>query len=383
MRGPTGRAPRRVRRRSDVPLRDRHWIERRARRSSTARLDCLARRFRRAHGDDDRPARTFDRGGRVGRGRRGLRGCRRLRPIDGRLGLGRVDGDRSRRCLGRRRRHRRGHGVRRRCRLCGLDVRDRRRLRRRDGRRRHGFRRGRRCGGVHRRRRLQRRSRIGRSGSGRSRIGRTGSGHHRSGRSRRRRSDGRRRDRIRRRRRRTRVGRRSRGRVRRGGRWRRRRRRGWEERERVEVALRVGRHPDAEVDERRSAVVGRTDRADRLSLGHGRPFRDPDRAEVDERDRVAVAGLDRDDAAVARHGARERHGSACRRGDGGSDRGADVDAAPLAARVGMVVVEREGAQHRARHRPGPRRRTGHAEEQEHEDDQKQPPHGDHRLCCHG
>jgi hypothetical protein len=140
-----------------------------------------------------------------------------------------------------------------------------------------------------------------------------------------------------------------------------------QEAERVEIPLRIGARPHAEVDVgpvhlRRAA---RADGADRSTLRHGRVARDGDRAEVRQRDRQPVGRLDRHRLAARRYGPREADDAGRRRDDGRVRGRRDVDAAVLPARVGMRRVEREALDDGARDgpRPGARRRRP---DQEHE-----------------
>ena len=70
---------------------------------------------------------------------------------------------------------------------------------------------------------------------------------------------------------------------------------GWQERQGIDVPVRVGRAADPEIHVRLGplGVTARAERADDVALAHLRPNRDPDRAEVDERDRPPVLGADR------------------------------------------------------------------------------------------
>ena len=70
---------------------------------------------------------------------------------------------------------------------------------------------------------------------------------------------------------------------------------GRQERQRIDVPVRVGRTTDTEIHVRLGPlrVTAGTDRADDVALAHVRPDRNPDRAEVDERDRPPVLGADR------------------------------------------------------------------------------------------
>jgi hypothetical protein len=68
-----------------------------------------------------------------------------------------------------------------------------------------------------------------------------------------------------------------------------------QERQGIDVPVRVGRATDAEVHVGLGplGVTARADRADDIALAHLRPDRDPDRAEVDECDRPTILGADR------------------------------------------------------------------------------------------
>jgi hypothetical protein len=200
--------------------------------------------------------------------------CRRLRHTAARATVRgpRHDGTRGKR-HGRQRDRSGGHGRsdgrepragrRRRCRLDGQSLDGRRR----DGQRGGGLRHRRRCAGG-----------CGRCGNrGRRRAGR-GIGHGRGrgrgvgdGQGRRRR-----------------IGDRRRG-------CRARRDAGGQERRRIEVALRLGGNPHAEMDVRlrEVGVAGRGDRSDTVALCHRRAARNRDRAEVRQCHGVAVGGRDR------------------------------------------------------------------------------------------
>jgi hypothetical protein len=153
-----------------------------------------------------------------------------------------------------------------------------------------------------------------------------------------------------------------------------------QERQRVDVALRVGGHTDAELDIRLGELdlAARPDRADRVTLRDRGVAAHADRAEVQERDRVAVLCLDRHSLATTRNRAREADRASCRRRHRGPRVSCDVDAAVLPRRV-RVAPEREPAQDGTAGRPGPGRGRGNEEERresaEHEDAH------DHRLCC--
>ena len=139
-----------------------------------------------------------------------------------------------------------------------------------------------------------------------------------------------------------------------GGRWQAR----GQERERVDVAVFVGRPPDAEmhVGNRKLRNPARADSADRLTFGDRIAAPDPVRAEVHKRDGVAVHRLDRHDLAQSRDRPGEGDGPRRRRDDRGPGRSADVDPAMLSGGVGRALVEREERQDRPVDRPAPAER---------------------------
>jgi len=114
--------------------------------------------------------------------------------------------------------------------------------------------------------------------------------------------------------------------------------------ERVDVAVGIRRHPDAQVDVRLGVLglAGPAGRADAVALDDLLAARDSDGAEVDEGDRVAVGRLDRRRAATAGHGAGERDHAGRRRPDEPACRRSDVEAAMLVGRIG-IVPEDEGS----------------------------------------
>ena len=169
---------------------------------------------------------------------------------------------------------------------------------------------------------------------------------------------------------------RGRRRLRRGGRSRR------EEAQGVDVALRIGRDPDAEVDVR-LLELGRAARAhatDGRAFGDDRALQHADRAEMDERDRVAVVGVDRDRLAAAGNRPGKRDGSARGSDDVCPGRVGNVDSPMLAASV-RVVTKRERLEHRSVCRPGPRARTGRPHERNRKSEQHQQAHSVHLRCC--
>jgi len=133
---------------------------------------------------------------------------------------------------------------------------------------------------------------------------------------------------------------------------------GRQERQGIDVPVRVGRATDAEIHVRLGplGVTARADRADDVALAHLRPDRDPDRAEVDERDRPAVPGADRQAQPLMGQLPRvpDDPGRGCAnvRARGS----ADVDPTVLAARVGIALGD-ERPQHRPVGGPRPSRRS--------------------------
>ena len=123
---------------------------------------------------------------------------------------------------------------------------------------------------------------------------------------------------------------------------------------RVDVAVRLGGQPDAEVDVRcrGDAVFALADLADDRPLRDGAASGDDDRSELEERDGMAVGGLDRHGPAAARDGAGEGDGTGSGCADGVADGAGDVDAAVLARGV-RVRANREGPEHRTVGGPDP------------------------------
>ena len=131
-----------------------------------------------------------------------------------------------------------------------------------------------------------------------------------------------------------------------------------QKRERVEIALIVGRQSDAEVHIRLSEVdrSARPDCPDCRRLGHALTSLDRDRAEMEECRRVTVSCLDRHGLASVRNRACERHDPSRRRKHGRIGWSAEIDTAMLTSRIGVRVVERERSQDGAVDRPRPRSR---------------------------
>jgi hypothetical protein len=117
-----------------------------------------------------------------------------------------------------------------------------------------------------------------------------------------------------------------------------------QEGERIDVAVRVRAHADAEMDVRLVVlgVAARADRPEGCALRDGRLRSDLERAEVEERDRVAVGGLHRHGSTSARDRAGEGDDSGGRCAHGGTCRPGDIGAAVLSGGVG-VVSEDEGS----------------------------------------
>jgi hypothetical protein len=186
-------------------------------------------------------------------------------------------------------------------------------------------------------------------------AGRRGGGRHRGHRRRRRGLNGGRRW-LTRRGRRARVGR---G-LRRGVGRRRRRGERRQEEHRVEVALLVAEHADAQLDvrDRVRNQAARADDRDGLALRHGRALHDQERAEMQQGDGIAVGGFDCDRQPVGRDPADEADGSRARREHLAAERALDVDSAVLARRERIVGGEGEALQHRPWNRPRPCRGHG-------------------------
>jgi hypothetical protein len=94
------------------------------------------------------------------------------------------------------------------------------------------------------------------------------------------------------------------------------------------------------------------DLTDDNALGDLGRARDGNCSEMDERDGQAVGRLERERAAAARDRSGEAHRPGYRRPDRVAGVGADVEAAVLPRRVG-VVTELEGSKHRPVDGPGP------------------------------
>jgi hypothetical protein len=148
--------------------------------------------------------------------------------------------------------------------------------------------------------------------------------------------------------------RRRRGRRSRSG--RHRRGTGRQQRQRVDVALRIVGAPDAEVDVRHVdlRLARRTDRPNRLTLGDAVAGAHRDRTEMKQRHRVPVPRPDRQRAAVHGEPTGERDSAVRRRTHGGAGLCADVD--PRVAVLAVLLpAEVEAAKHGTVGGPGPGR----------------------------
>jgi hypothetical protein len=151
--------------------------------------------------------------------------------------------------------------------------------------------------------------------------------------------------------------------------------------QRIEVAVRVvgGAHPEMHVRPRDLGIARGADAADDRSLRDGVVLRDRDRAEMRERHGEAVRRDDRDGPAGARDRAGERHRPRCRGAHRLRCTTRDVDAAVLAGRVRMRVVEAEALDDGTVRRPGPGPRDGGREKRGHDRGEKQATHRHHPL----
>ena len=135
-------------------------------------------------------------------------------------------------------------------------------------------------------------------------------------------------------------------------------------RERVEVPVRIGSEPDAEIHERLGAfdIAGRPDRPHDVALGDLCARRYSDRSEMNERDGVAIRGADGQAEALVRQLPDERHGPVHRGAHVRPGWSADVDAAMLAAPVRIAAAD-ERPEHRPVDRPRPGGRAWRQDEQ--------------------
>ncbi len=130
------------------------------------------------------------------------------------------------------------------------------------------------------------------------------------------------------------------------------------QRERVDVALRLGRAPHPEVHGRARELrrPARAHGAHHVALGDGVAAPHRVGAEMNERDRVAVGGLNRDRLSLRRDGPGEGDRSRDRCDDFCAVGGSDVDTAVLSGRVRVARVEGEERQHRPGDGPAPAER---------------------------
>jgi hypothetical protein len=149
---------------------------------------------------------------------------------------------------------------------------------------------------------------------------------------------------------------RARRRLRRG----RRRRRGGrsarrKQRERVDVAIRIARDADAEVDVRHIVLryAARSYRSDRGTLADSVTFLHRDRAQVDKRYRMAAGRLHSHDLPVRTNRAREANDAGGRCKNRLLALARHVDPPVLATRVRVTAVD-EGLEYLSRRRPRPR-----------------------------
>lgn len=161
-----------------------------------------------------------------------------------------------------------------------------------------------------------------------------------------------------------------------------------EQRERIQIPVRVGGQTNAEMDVGLCplGVAARPDRADDLALFNRRSRPHANRPQVDERDRVAVGRANRQAQAFVRKLPDEGGDAGCGCPDIGADRRRDVDSAVLAAGIGVIFGD-ERPQHRSVDGPGPgtRRRAQDKSEQEPscEDEQSVVRFGNHKSNVSG
>ena len=145
-----------------------------------------------------------------------------------------------------------------------------------------------------------------------------------------------------------------------------------QERQRIDIAVRIGRAADAQVHVRLGpfGLTAGADRGDDVALAHAGPDGDADRAEVDECDRPAVLGADRQAQPLMRQLSGVRSHPDGRRPNVGPRRRADVTPSMLTARVRIVVGD-ERPQHRAVDGPRPGRRArSQGERREHDEQER-------------
>jgi hypothetical protein len=140
-----------------------------------------------------------------------------------------------------------------------------------------------------------------------------------------------------------------------------------QERERVEVALRIvsAPHPEVDVGLCQLRLAARADRSNDFALRHRVATPHRVRPEVYERDRVAVRRRDRQRLATDGHGPREGDRAGDRCPHPGTGWRANVDSAVLPGGVRVLTVEREECEHRAVHGPAPAQ-GGRGDDQHHD-----------------
>jgi hypothetical protein len=172
------------------------------------------------------------------------------------------------------------------------------------------------------------------------------------------------------------------------GRWRRQRRRRrshhslGQQRQRIDVALFVGCHANAEMDVRRVELrrAARPDRPDRRRLVDSCAGAQRQRTEVCERDGVPVAHPDAEGQPISGRRSRERDDSSGRRDNRAAGGPADVDATALAGGIRMRAVERERPQDRPSGRPRPCRGTTWHRKDKHEHADRAKPRRSRPRC---
>jgi hypothetical protein len=126
------------------------------------------------------------------------------------------------------------------------------------------------------------------------------------------------------------------------------------QRQRIDVAMLVGRDADAEVHVWPVVLdlAARANGSDVVALADTGSLLDTELADVRQRDRKPVGGRDRDRQPIRRHRSRERDDAFPRGANRLSGVGADVDAPVLPGRVG-IRAGRERAKDGTTNRPGP------------------------------
>ncbi len=122
----------------------------------------------------------------------------------------------------------------------------------------------------------------------------------------------------------------------------------------IHVAVRLGRQANAEVEIRLRPfrIAARANRPHDLTFVDRGPDPNADRPKMDERHRVSARGANRQTLPFVWQLPREGNDTGGGSTDLSSGRRADVDAAVLAARIG-IVVRHEWPQHGAVDRPSP------------------------------